>query len=714
MTVQTEQTSSLTEEAKAIIWRIFSVGASPLTRLSSFEVIEPVVRKHMSSHDAEPSIAAIRGWFESYGDRHWLKSDMQEAVAAIILERLGTTCGESEVWAVGSIDAEVATRTVRALWSPEHIDSFVDAALDALEKFCNRENVLDPSRLDRTGSADTGTIRQAIARDGRLAFYQQLHGHGLDLVLRALHPAAGNLLALVIELRPEQFESLVERLDHPVVQARAAHHMVSATLHSDHRAPLRWIAHGSCDGLIALAIVHTLNTVNRLDHDIRLADRADPDRYPPSTELRPDQDDLDTAAAGLLHGLVDRLALLDPPACACWIGELLSNATYVLNRQHGHEIPPHVAQLEKACTELCVRLFLKSWSDNLLPELIAGLRRTRRMSWARHLAEIAWGLRDTDPARAFELATAALDEHERQIAAELKRGHVFLEWHDWDYCEWLKCLGIALAMSCKEIDLPHWVRTRCHALPLSVWDAEENYNEFSSADRVVQHRFLVAFHAIPILKLLGRPADPASVRLLAEKLWAHNAFTERHIHGHADASTTVEYAARDAIEHGAPTDSWLLEQMRDPKCSPRCLWALIDQRQQKNCREGDRTAPDEEFILAEFARIASDCFGDGAEYDLDALRYWGLLWLLLGSVDEAEKTATAIRVFPLKAHDRVYKILALKLLARVARERPLSPALAEFTASLYRQLWSSYTPHEERSDHQLIDETLERSVSRIL
>ena len=320
-----------------------------------------------------------------------------------------------------------------------------------------------------------------------------------------------------------------------MVQARAAHHMVAATLHSDHRAPLRWIAHGSCDGSIALAIVHTLNTVNRLDHDIRLADRADPDRYPPSTELRPDQDDLDTAAAGLLHGLVDRLALLDPPACACWIGELLSNATYVLNRRHGHEIPPRVAQLEKACTELCVRLFVESWSDNLLPELIAGLRRTRRMSWARHLAEIAWGLRDTDPARAFELARAALDEHERQIAAELERGHVFLEWHDWDYCEWLKCLGIALAMSCKEIDLPHWVRTRCHALPLSVWDAEENNNAFSSADRVVQHRFLVAFHAIPILKLLGRPADPASVRLLAGNLWAHTAFAERHIHGHANA-----------------------------------------------------------------------------------------------------------------------------------------------------------------------------------
>ena len=714
MTKELDHVPSLNEEAKAIIWRIFAEGASPRTRQSAYEAIEPVARRHLSSNEAEPAIAAMRGWFESYGDRHWLKSDMRDAVASVILEGVGTAFGESEVWAIGSIDAEVATRAIRSFWSCGHIDSFVNGALDALEKLCRRGNVLDASRLDRTGSVDTGNTRQAIARDGRLAFYQQLHSHGLDLVLRALHPAAGNLLALVIELRPERFESLMERLDHPVVQARAAHHMVAATRHSDHRAPLQWIAHGSCDGSIASAIVHTLNTVNGLDSDIRLADRTDPDRYPPSAELRPDQDDLDAAVAGLLRGLVDRLALLDPPACARWIGELLSGATYVLNRQQGHEIPPRVDQLEKACTEMCVRLFRETWSDNLLSELIAGLRHTRRMSWTRHLAEIAWELRDTEPARAKELANAALDEHERQIAAELERDHVFLEWHDWDYREWLKCLGIALAMSCENIDLPHWVWTRCHALPLSVWDAEENQSAFSSADRVVLHRFLVAVHAIPILGLLGRSADPVSVRALAETLWAHTAFAERHLHRHADPSTAVECAARYAIEYGSPTDAWLLEQMRAPRFTPRSLWALIDQRHQKACRESGTEASDEEFILVEFARICSNRFGDGSEFNLEALRYWGLLWLLLGAVNEAEKTATAILAFPLEAHDRSYKLLALKLLAEVAESRPLSPAMTEFPASLYRQLWSSYTPREELPDRQTIDAIFEQSASRML
>ena len=714
MTTETVQPTPLTEDAKAIVWQIFSDGASPLTRRSSYDAIGPVIKKRLSSTDAAPSIAAIREWFDSYDDQRWLKSDMREAVAHMILEGVGTPCEEAEVWAVGSIDAEVAIPLVRSVWSCEQIDALVEAALDALEKLCNRDNVLDASRLVRSYSADGRIARQNIERKGRLETFSQLESHGLDLVHQALHPAAGNLLALVVELRPDRFESIVERLDHPVVQARAAHHMVSAARHLDLRAIVRWIAHDSCDGLIALAILHTLNTVNSLDHDLRLADCLDVDRYTPSTHLRPPQDDLDAAAASLLQGLVDQLALLDPGACARWIGELLSGATFVLYRHPDHEIPRRVAQLEKACTDLCVRLFRESWSGNLLPELIAGLRHTPRMSWTRHLGEIAWELRDLEPVRAAEISRTALVEHERQIAAELERGHVFLEWQDWDHPEWLTCLGIALAMSCKEIDLVHWVRTRCHDLPLSVWDAEEDYSAFSSADRVVQHRFLVALHAIPILTELGRPADPAAVLALAETLWAHCSFATSRLDGGADASIAAEYAARYAVEYGAPSDAWLLDRARDPHLPPRSLWGLIDQRNKKNSREGGNDAADDDFVVDELVRIASDRFGDGSEFNLQALHFWGLLWLLLGTTDAAEKTATAILAFPLRPHERAYKILALKLLARVASSRSLPPTLAEFAASVYRQLWPGYTPHEERSDRQHVDEMLERSMSRIL
>ena len=112
-------------------------------------------------------------------------------------------------------------------------------------------------------------------------------------------------------------------------------------------------------------------------------------------------------------------------------------------------------------------------------------------------------------------------------------------------------------------------------------------------------------------------------------------------------------------------------------------------------------------------RIASDRFGDGRQCDLETLRFWGLLWLLLGAADEAEKTATAIFAFPLRAHDRGYKVLALKLLAMAGVARPSPPELADFTASLYKQLWPGYALPEERADREQIDEMLKRPASRI-
>ena len=477
---------------------------------------------------------------------------------------------------------------------------------------------------------------------------------------------------------------------------------------------LRRIANGRSNALIALAMVHTLNTVNKLDDEIRFADSKDVDRFTGNAEPRSRPDDLDTVAGGLVDGLVKQLAVLDPPACARWIGELLSGAPYVLPRRGDQEVPQRISQLERACTALCARLVRESWSPDLLAELKAGLRHTPRMTWTRHLAEIAWEIRDVEPARAAEIAGATLDEHERQIAAEIERNHVFLGWKDWHVREWYCGLGIALVMSREQIDLPGWVRAQCGPLPLSVWDAEENYDAFNTAERVVQHWFLVAFHAIPILKELGRPADPAAIRDLAETLWAHYSFAGRHVHGSPDASHVAEYASRCAIEYGEPSEAWLFEQLRNPGLGSRSIWALIDQRTQMSAREVDTQADDNEVIAAEFTRIASDRFGDGRQFDLEALRYWGLLWLLLGAIEDAEKTAVAISRFPLRADDRGYKIMALKLLALAASSRPLIPDLADYTASLYRELWPGYTAHEELSDRQRIDEMLERSAAHIL
>lgn len=706
--------SSLPAEVKAVIWRIFGEGESPLKRRMTYELIEPIVRNRVSSIDPSRVISEIRGWFESHGDRRWLKSEMSEPVAVLILDGVRSERGETAIWAVGSIDADLAASNIRSLWSSKEIDTFVEAALKTLEKLCDQDEVLDATRIARLDSTNAKIPKSAVEREGRLETFRHLDNHGFELVYGGLYLPVENLVDLVVELRPEQFESSIERLNHPVLRARAAYRMIAIVRPLDHRKTLQWITKGSSDALIALTIVHTLNTVNKLDEELWFADRADADQYTCSTELRPPQDDLDTAAAGLLTGLVDRLASLEPLACARWIGELLSGAPYVLHRRGDFQIPCRIEQLERACTELLARLVRRSWSDDLLAELCAGLCLTPRTTWIRHIAEIAWEIRNVEPARAAEIARATLDEHERQVAEQLKQNRLFLDWNDWYHRQWISSLGVALVLSCEELDLPGWVSTRCRDLPLSVWDAEENYEAFSTADRAAQHWFLVALHAIPALKEIGRTINPVTVRTLAETLWAHCHFVGQPLLSHPEAAVVAEHAARFAIEFGEPSDKWLLDQVRHPGVGPRALWALLDQRKLKSVRKGVTDAHYDEIIATEFASVASDRFGDGRQFDLETLRYWGRLWFSLGAIDEAEQTAMAIISFPLRKHDRVYKIMALKLLALVAGKRKLEPTVADYPASLYGELWSGYTPSEEREDRRQIDEQIKRSKFPIL
>ena len=716
MTRSTIPTPSLPNAVKAVIWRIFGLGESPLYRRSTYELIEETVKEHASSTDTNRAIAEIRGWFESHGNQQWLKSEMSEPVAALILEEIGTEPGEIAIWAVGSIDADRAVRIIHSLrWSPKKIDSFVEAALRTLKKLCDRDKVLDAARISGIDSASTKIPKSAVERKGRLETFRHLDNHGLELVHRGLHPAAGNLIELVIALRPEQFETLIERLDHPVMQARAADRMIAATFPLKHRKTLEWITKDSCDALVALAIVHTLNTVNTLDEDLRYADHMGVDQYRWSTELRLPQDDLDAAAATLLNDLVDRLAVFDPLACVRWIGELLSNAPYGLHQRDGREKPLRIEQVEKACTGLLARLVRQSWSDDLLAELSAGLCLTPRTTWSRHISDVAWAIRDVEPARAAEIAQEALDLHDQHIAKQLEQNRLFLDWRDWHQREWFSSLGIALVLSHEELDLPEWVSTQCRELPLSVWDAEENYEAFIAADRAAHHWFLVALHAIPVLKELGRTIDPAAVRTLSENLWDHCHFAGQFfpLPSHLAALVSSD-AARFAAEFGEPNDAWILNQARHPGVGPSALWELINQRMPKSPREGGTDAHYDQMITAEFVRVASDRFGDGGRFDLETLRFWGQLWLLLDASDEAEQTAIAICAFPLREHDRIYKILVLKLFALVASKRMLSPEIEGYVASLYRQLWPGYTTSEELADREQIDELLKRSESPIL
>ena len=708
----------LPDEVNSVIWRIFGSGEDPLNCRATYELIEPIIKFHVSVTSQNQAISEIRSWFDSYGDHEWLKSDKCESVADLILKGTRNERTKKAIWAIGSIDADLATRIIRAHWSPEEIDSFVETALTTLQFVCEKDVVLDATRCTSvvTGEFVKAKIpKSSVVREGRLETFLHLDNHGFELVNQGLYPAIANLIDLIVQLRPQQYELLIENLDHPVIQARAAHHMIVSTQPLDHGKILQWITVDSCNALIALAILHTLNTVNKLDDEIWLAEHKDVAQYKLGTDLRLPREDLDSAASDLLNDLVDRLAALDPLACTRWVGELLSNAPFVLNLRGNREMPHRIQQLENACTKLLSRLTLQSWSNRLISEFRAGLCLTSRATWARHMAGVAWEIRDVAPTRAAEIARAVLEEHERQIAEKLQSNRLYLNWNDWRDREWISGLGVALVLSCEEINLPKFVSKRCQTLPLSVWDVEQNLEVFISADRIAQHWFLVALHAICVLQELGREISSAEVCDLAETLWAHCHFVGQFFEIDTENSIAAEFAARTAVQYGEPSDVWLLNQARDKKVGSRALWALVDQRILKNGRENEPSTQYDKMITTELTRVASNRFGDGGQFNLESLRYWGQLWFLLGAINEAEQNAVAIIKFGLRKHDRVDNILILKLLALVACKQETKLVTSDYIKSLYNQLWPTYnTPSQERVDRQQIENMFEQSEFLIL
>ena len=109
-----------------------------------------------------------------------------------------------------------------------------------------------------------------------------------------------------------------------------------------------------------------------------------------------------------------------------------------------------------------------------------------------------------------------------------------------------------------------------------MWDVEQNLEVFISADRIAQHWFLVALHAICVLQEHGREISSAEACDLAETLWAHCHFVGQFFEIDTENSIAAEFAARTAVQYGDPSDVWLLNQARDKKVGPRALWALVD------------------------------------------------------------------------------------------------------------------------------------------
>ena len=700
---------SLPERVRGVVWRIFGRGASPYKRISAFKLIKPVISKSLGPGDHAEIIGEVEDWFEHHGALSWLRPELREPVARSILEGVRDERSNTAVWAVGSIEPALALQLIDELWSQEEIDSFVSLAVEVLEKLCADERALDVERLTGLSPKSATVDLEELVGKGRLETFRGLEARGRELVHRGLHFAAGHVIEIVVWLRPGEFEEVISRLDHPVVQARAAEHMIAAALGSDHRVTLNWISEGSNDALVAIAILYSLLTVNSLDRDLGIDWQVDPDRSSWSTELRPPEDDLDRAASDLLADLVQWLGVLDPLVCVRWIGELLRGAPLILNRVLNGETPRRLEVLEEQCTKLLSRIVRDSWSDELMPELCGGLRPARGITWVRHVAMVAWSIRDDDPERAKYLAQWILDTSYKAIGEQVNQNQVFVDLGDYQYREWIDGLGACLVLSAEKVDVSDWITERCKDLKLSVWDAEADLQSFNTADKAVQTWFLVAFHTIKPLQVLGRSPKAADVRRMTERLWNHNRFAMQFAHRRSESTDVEEFAARYGVEVGGVDDGWILKQASRTELGPRSLWALADQLMKRQSRDGEADGNYQNVVMSEFMSIGRERFSNPGELGLDQLFDWGRLWLLLEAVDEAEQTATEIINLTSGTTNRAVKILVLRLLTLVGSKRRLTPGLWKYFDSTYSELWVGHTPTEERMDRSRIDEFLKKS-----
>ncbi len=699
---QSGSESSLSAETRETVWRIFGAGAAPGTRGSAFDNIEPLIRKYVPPADQDRAIATIGSWFDSGTHVRWLKPDRAELVADLVLEGVGPRRSEDAIWAVASIGPDLSVGMVERRWSSGEIDSFVDAAINVL----NGAEARAPSggRSAREGDTEVTSFRGAVSRDGLVGAFARLEEQSLELVNQGLHPTVANLIDLAVELSPEQFPLLVSRLEVPTMQAKAARRMVARAPSGD-PAIVGWITERATDATVALAIVHTMSAIRKLDEG-RLA-RRDPPLHEPARDdhFGPATEHPEDAASNLVRQLLERLGSLDPPGCLRWIGELLSQASQALSAPGDGQKPRPLAQLEEGCTKLAVGLFCESGSADLLSQFQLGLLSGRRKHWVRHQMAIARAMRELSPERAAELARATVDEHRRQLAEQRDGGYLAADWDDWHDREWLEGLGTAVALSRKDLDLRAWVAEECRDLPLSVWDAEEDPDGFAIAEQLARHWSLVALLAVPQRSEFGWPIEPSAVCALAETVWAHCRFCRQHLDTHPEASVAAELAARYAMQYGQADDQWILDQARGEGVGPRALCVLLDERRSRSHPLIEGNPDYDDMIVAELVRIASDRFEDGGQFDLETLRYWGQLWLSFGAVDQAERTAMAIVSFPLRAGDRHYRILALKLLGLVVRYRKPRHGITEHVVPLYNQLWPVFggTPSQERADREEIE-----------
>ena len=699
----------LPETVCNIVWRIVGNISSPLNRERPRRLIESTIRKYTGGFPSavqDQAIAEVTGWFDFHEDRGWLNEDVRGVVGRLIVygmkdalsRQRGIENHETAFCAIGAIDPDIAMKTIGECWSSEELDAFVKYSFHALETLCEKDAIINADRVMHLSMGNARASLNDERRENRLEALWQLRDDDWWL-----YASVANMVELLVKVNSDHFYTLVDSIDNQFIHLRAARCVTDQYGVSDVDVPLQWLDDRSTDSMVTLTAVHILESINRLDSDLRWRNERDNE-----------QGDIDTKASRLLSGLIDRIEGLEPVACARWMCELLNYGIFALNAQSGGEKPPRVEQLEELCRLQLNRLIQQSWSEELSDILRVELCLNPLTPRILPLARVALEIAEEQPVRSAEIARLILETHEQQITDTFRRNDGFYYHMEmWTNQDWVRGLAIALMLSEERIDLPEWVSQKCRLLPLSAWDAEEDYQRFLESDKLAQFRFLVALHAVQMFTDIGRPDDPVAVLTLAEKLWSHCRFVSRYIPWKLTGSSVADYAARVAIALGEPSDGWILEQAGNSGVGASTLWAMLNQEMPDGTSRIDFHDDSKSPMIAELRRIASSRFGNARGLDPTELFFLGNLWLLLKADQEAEATAMAIVSFPDRKLNRMHRIIALKLLAFASSRRSLAPEAEKRVAILYSHLWTSYsTLAEERDERHQIDELLKVAQER--
>ncbi len=683
-------TIQLPVAAHQAIWRIFGNGLAPLKQLTWGDLVEPIIQKHLRKTDeADRAIAEIRSWFDPGGDPNQLRTDMREPVAEIIIdgirEALSATTGienhDTAFWAMGSIRSGFSAPIMRASWSPEQIDRFAAYALDTLESLHEKGNIIDPKHIVGPDIRGAKAHPQEIGHDDPLRSFQ-VGPDAAHQAYRLMYPGIPSIVDLLLELKAEMLPELVDKIQNPLMQSFGASCLAGIRATSDYRQPLNWIADTSSTALIALAILHTLEIISERE----IASRTLPNS---GTAVNVDSESLLDPIADL----VSSLSTLGPARSTWWAFELLNHTSFGPEQKR-----PTAEQVEQQCTQLLNDNVLNHWSDEVMNELEDGLRRARLEPRGKPLADIARGMRDTQPEEACQISGIILGEHERRMTMALEDVLQFPYLAGrWNYNDWLTALGSAVVMHHNDLDPLDWAIEKCKGLPLSAWDADDDGGAFRGADRVARTQMTVGLYAVQFLTDAGRVLDCGKLRTFAEKVWDHAGFVRQYCDLPVEDSVTAEFAARVTAAFGEPDQAWVLQQARNPAIDPQTFWALLDQmKRQGNAAVDDNTSK-------EIRKIASDRYINSVEANPESAPHLANLWVLLNAPQEAAETVQVLLSHYPSHTDRAHAIPSLKMLAFAESRGGLATDLVETSRLLYDNLWGKHTLRDEVHAQQEID-----------